>query len=137
MLTSPIFMVYRKECVDNLKVLELCSSESGAQRPAYQTATDDKTRWWAAIVLCARDWSCGSMTDADRCSHIILAPPEDIRNQVLVKALLHAYKVCSSIFVVLLLLTNRRSNHMYIESFGFFGAAYRGSLLPSVLGYVA
>lgn len=76
-----------------MKVLELCSHENEYASRSYEVSVEDKTKWWAALVMCARDWSCGNIADTDRYSQAILSPHDDIRGQVLVKALLNAYKV--------------------------------------------
>ena len=82
-----------KESVDNLQALELnCRDGAYGGQFCADANVGERTRWWAAMVMCAREWSCGKV-DTDRYSHIILSPPADIRGHVLVKAMLHAYKV--------------------------------------------
>ena len=88
-------LICSQESADKLKKLELCFSGNGYNATDYDVSVQEKTRWWSAMVMCAREWSSGNMKDAERLSNIILTPPSDIRGHVLVQAMLHAYKVMS------------------------------------------
>ncbi|XP_067948449.1 sterol regulatory element-binding protein 1-like [Watersipora subatra] len=62
---------------------------------SHCSVSGDRTRWWAAMVLRARDWACGNTSDTDKYSTLLASAPMDIRGDTLTKAMLHAYKARS------------------------------------------